>query len=101
MADGKGVLERLFDSSTAKVLDHLMLARGMQFSLEELSNIHDVQWSTMNRILHYLRTEFDLVDSSIENGVRKYTLAGNERTDALLRFVRSVSLRNMERVDIT
>lgn len=94
-------LDRIFGTSSAKVLDFLLLNRDFDYSETDISKLAFVPYRTLQRTLPRLLDE-NLVRQTRKSG-RSLMYEANldsKRTQALLQYVKASMEENLEKMEM-
>lgn len=94
-------LERIFDISSAKVLDFLLLNQKFDYSESDISNLANIPPRTLQRILPNLINENIIIRTRKSSKSFMYQVnLESKRTSALLEYVKATMEENLDRLEL-
>lgn len=94
-------LERIFDISSAKVLDFLLLNQKFDYSESDISNLANIPPRTLQRILPNLINENIIIRTRKSSKSFMYQAnLESKRTSALLEYVKATMEENLDRLEL-
>lgn len=98
MNNGDTLLERLFFGSVnATILGHLVICRPLDYSIKELSKIHNLSEQTIRTSLDIL-LEFEMIEKLVTKYGDKYRVSDSEPSKYFQLFVNKLLLWNLDRL---